>query len=200
MSRHRDVDVCIGDLIVEEGETDRRFLSVYPAFQGSWLRAGGILGQPGVFFRRECLARVGGFGGRARWLQDCEFWLKLYEAGCRFGNLREFIAVEVNHSGSLRETREEEIAGEKAMLVHAYWREGGRGEAARRLVLSVGRIRRIGAELRLSWLAGRGSVAGPWARFIGAGKPGLSLRRYVELKLRRERLSATLRGNGELGL
>lgn len=120
LADHDDIDIVYGDTLVHDVDKDRRSLNILPTFSSMWLRSGGIIPQPTVFFRRRVYSALGGFQQDVKYLADCEYWLRADRAGMRFRKLNEVLAVETNHSGTIRQTVAEILADEKRRMFESY--------------------------------------------------------------------------------
>lgn len=86
--------VAYGDVeLIDSRERRTGLITVErnPAWIAALLQRGiSPLMQQGMLFRRDCVARLGGFDGRYRLCADLDFWLRAYAAGERF---RHYAAV-----------------------------------------------------------------------------------------------------------
>ncbi len=75
---------------------DRAALVIHPPARliGRYLRDGGYLAQPAVFFRRRVYEALGGFDEKLKLLGDHVFWLRALQAGFHFSRLWEFVAIQ----------------------------------------------------------------------------------------------------------
>jgi hypothetical protein len=70
------------------------------------------MGQPSVFWHRKVSDTVGGFDERMRYGGDFEYWLRTGTSGFRFTHVREVLAVEVGHEGTLSTVHADELRWE----------------------------------------------------------------------------------------
>ncbi len=117
---HPEADIVYGDSMVVEESVRRPRFNFYPRFNEDWLRAGGIISQPTVFFRKRVYDELGGFSRDAVLIADCEDWLRAVDRNMKFAKLNEILAIEFNHGTTLRNTRRSEILAEKRRLLAAY--------------------------------------------------------------------------------
>src|SRR6185369_5676723 len=73
-----------------------------PPFDLDDVRRTGFLAQPAVFWRRRVFEAEGPFDESLRYVADCDYWMRVGERR-RFLKINEFLAIERNHPGTLRE-------------------------------------------------------------------------------------------------
>lgn len=185
---HPDVDVVYGDTLVVNSEMGTAHVNLYMSCPETWLKAGGIIAQPTVFMRRRCRDSAGKIRREVKYLGDCEYWLRLVEAGFRFGKINEIIAVELNHGDTLRNTMAGEIENEKRFLRQRYWPDFPLKETARNIVLLSRKIFTPFLYVRLMLKINWGMSSGAWGGFIRNYKPKASLGGYLMNKLLRTNL------------
>lgn len=185
---HPEVDVVYGDTLVANSETGTAHVNLYMSCPETWLKAGGIIAQPTVFIRRRCRDRVGKIRREVKYLGDCEYWLRLAEAGFRFGKINEILAVELNHGDTLRNTMADEIENEKKFLRQRYWPDMPLQETVRSIVLLFRKIITPFLYVRLMLKINWGVSSGAWGGFIRNYKPRVSLSGYLMNKLLRTNL------------
>jgi len=158
-------DVVFGDLgVVIEREPRAAFqVQFYPPFDLRYYTWVTTLGQPTVFWRREVTERIGGFDTSYRLLGDCEYWLRAAVAGARFRHLREITALQLEHPGTLRATRPDEMAAELERLRAAYGPHAGRPRP-----IADGANRRLRWRLTQTRLLAASRRRDPhtWSRFL----------------------------------
>jgi GT2 family glycosyltransferase len=120
--RHADVDVIYGDSL--QWRDERVSLTVHPSALTlpAWLRLGGVLAQPAVFFRREMFERVGGIDTSFALMGDVDLWHRFARAGARFLKVWEVLAIERMSEDQLSYRRREEMDAERARA--AGWPDG----------------------------------------------------------------------------
>jgi GT2 family glycosyltransferase len=89
------------------------------------------MGQPSVFWRRRVSESIGGFDEQLRYGGDFEYWLRAGTAGFRYTHVREVLAVEVQHEGTLSTVHAEELRREIDQTRMRYAEAVGRGEFPR---------------------------------------------------------------------
>jgi len=107
-------DLAFGDVLVlsKEGGLSRSVgIQFYPRFRPQTY-AYRSMGQPSVFWRRKVSDTVGGFDERMRYGGDFEYWLRTGTSGFRFTHVREVLAVEVGHEGTLSTVHADELRWE----------------------------------------------------------------------------------------
>lgn len=114
------IDIVYGDTLVHDLDAGQRNVNILPNFSSLWLRSGGIIPQPTVFLRRRVYNTLGGFQQDVKYLADCEYWLRADRAGMRFKKIHEVLAIETNHSGTIRQTLTQEVENEKRRLQEIY--------------------------------------------------------------------------------
>ncbi|BBO68395.1 hypothetical protein DSCA_23250 [Desulfosarcina alkanivorans] len=118
--KHPNTDVVFGDSVIVDLKSNKSFLNIRPSFHPLWLYAGNRIAQPTLFLKRECFISVGDFRNEVDLLADCEYWLRLVDKGYNFRKVNEFLAIEVNHEDTIRETKRDIVSKEKAYLIEKY--------------------------------------------------------------------------------
>jgi glycosyltransferase involved in cell wall biosynthesis len=96
-------DLVFGDVLVlskKEGVSRGLRFQFYPQFRPRTY-AHHTMAQPTVFWRRRVSDTVGGFDESLRYGGDFEYWLRTGIAGFEYAHVREVLAVEVEHEGTL---------------------------------------------------------------------------------------------------
>jgi glycosyltransferase involved in cell wall biosynthesis len=101
--RHPYADFVFGDALSVDDATGSQELYWMLPFDLDDIRRVGFLAQPAVFWHRAAYEATGPFDERLRYVADCEYWMRAGERH-RFHKVNEFLAVERNHSSTLRET------------------------------------------------------------------------------------------------
>lgn len=171
-------DVVFGDLLLVT-ETPRlvrshvQFYEDFDPFVYTFVRT---IGQPTVFWTRRALDAVGPFSDEYRLLADCDYWLRLAEAGFVPEHVSEVLAAQVDHGETLRETQAQTLREEFVRLRAAHAHSAGRRRvppAVRRLQSSLAWRRDIWG----MWSSVRTGRAARWPRFVAAMRDeGLSIR------------------------
>lgn len=184
LSEQDDVDIVYGDTLVHEFDGDRRSLNILPTFSSMWLRSGGIIPQPTVFFRKRVYRGIGGFQQDVKYLADCEYWLRADRAGMRFRKLNEVLAVETNHSGTIRQTLAAILMDEKLRMLESYSPSFLRGPWGRRL---LHRAKYAEKEILVMLFFLRNVIGGDrgWSRFREAFNIDVNISQYFLDKLMR---------------
>lgn len=129
----RGSDLIYGDLGVLS--LDKQPTGFYPQFYRdfdlNYYTHFATLGQPTVFWTRQLLQRLGGFDETYRLLGDCEYWLRAAVQGARIKHLKEILAVQVEHAGTLRATNPDRLRSEFERLRTRYAPEAGPPRGAR---------------------------------------------------------------------
>jgi glycosyltransferase involved in cell wall biosynthesis len=131
--RHPDTDFVFGDALNVDDETGGQLCYLHPPFNLDFVRRVGFLAQPTVFWRRRAAERVGAFDASLRFVGDCDYWMRA-GASCSFGKVHEFLAVERNHRGTLRESNDSRLQSELDGVRARYVTTSGAGHRARALL------------------------------------------------------------------
>jgi glycosyltransferase involved in cell wall biosynthesis len=178
---HPDADFVVGDALKIDDATGRQDFYWTIPFNLDHIRRVGFLAQPTVFMRRAAFESEGPFDESLRYVADCEYWMR---AGVRhrFLKVNEFLAVERNHSSTLRESRGQAVWAELDAVRSRFVRLGGPQHERRE------RWHGLRSRLwhRLYWSAFlfQASVParfrrGPWTRFLGSGQTSVQRGRLL---------------------
>jgi glycosyltransferase involved in cell wall biosynthesis len=134
-------DLAFGDVLVLSKPAGRSHgvrIQFYPRFHPRTY-AYISMGQPSVFWRRRVSDTVGGFDDGLRYGGDFEYWLRTGTAGFGYTHVREVLAVEVEHEGTLSTVHAGELRREIERARARYTdtlgtREFGRLRRARLLI------------------------------------------------------------------
>lgn len=118
--QNESTDIVYGDTIVIDLENRRTTINILPTFSSLWLRCGGIIPQPTVFLRRKVYTEVGNFQKGVKYLADCEYWLRADRKRLRIAKIHEVLALESNHSDTIRQRLSTAIDAEKRLLLERY--------------------------------------------------------------------------------
>jgi Glycosyl transferase family 2 len=114
------IDLVYGDMGILRSRSDCRQplfnIQFYPDFDLRHYSFLGTIGQPTVFWRRGLTERIGLFDTRYRLIGDCEYWLRAAMAGARLRHISEVMAIQVEHSSTLRVTQRVRLGDEFKML------------------------------------------------------------------------------------
>jgi glycosyltransferase involved in cell wall biosynthesis len=108
-------DLVFGDIMLlqKRGGLGRSAtIQFYPRFRPRIYAHEVNMAQPSVFWRRRVSDRVGGFDERMRYCGDFEYWLRTGTAGFRYTHVREVLAVEVDHEGTLSTIHSDDLRRE----------------------------------------------------------------------------------------
>jgi glycosyltransferase involved in cell wall biosynthesis len=108
-------DLVFGDIMLlqKRGGLGRSAtIQFYPRFRPRIYAYEVNVAQPSVFWRRRVSDRVGGFDERLRYCGDFEYWLRTGTAGFRYTHVREVLAIEVDHEGTLSMIHSDELRRE----------------------------------------------------------------------------------------
>jgi hypothetical protein len=109
-------DLVFGDLGVvhreEHGKLDGFYVQFYPQFNLQFHTYVGTLGQPTVFWRCGLSDLIGPFDRSYRLIGDCEYWLRAAKAGASLRHIDEVMAIQVEHSATLRATQAAQLGAE----------------------------------------------------------------------------------------
>lgn len=169
-------DMVFGDLaVMSKGVHDRPTgltLQFYKEWDQSFYTHVSCPAQPTFFWKREVYDRIGGFSADFRLIADCDYWLRASEAGFVISHVREVLAVQTEHPGTLRNQHAEALAREFRQLRERHG-HGPPGGASR---IWWGVHRRLLWRLRMVqfWLSSKGAGDG-WSDFHRfAGQVGTS--------------------------
>jgi glycosyltransferase involved in cell wall biosynthesis len=112
---HPEADFIHGDVLNVDDDTARQILYLEPPFDRGHVQSSGGLAQPAVFWRRSAFERVNGLDASLRFVGDLDYWLRAAE-GSSFRKVNEFLAIERNHRGTLREGSEAPMMAEISMV------------------------------------------------------------------------------------
>ena len=151
--RADDVDVLYGDWA--EVDVEGRFLRLVTnhRFSPSILRRDSCyVPSCGTFIRRELLERVGGWREDIRTIMDWNLWLRLADAGARFGYERVVVSGFTRHPGQvtarftdLTQVEQAQMRAEFGIVNPAWRRMTARGQRIARKTLNGGYAREIAA-------------------------------------------------------
>ena len=102
-ARHPEADFVFGEALAideESGATQPYWMA---PFDLDFVRREGFLPQPAVFWRRSAYESVGPFDTRYDYVADCAYWMRAGKDH-KFHKVFEFLAIERNHAGTLRES------------------------------------------------------------------------------------------------
>jgi glycosyltransferase involved in cell wall biosynthesis len=169
--RHPDVDFVFGASVAVDDDSGVQTMRFEPPFDLDYIRRCGFLCQPAVFWRAAAGRAVGPFDETLRFAADIDYWMRA-GADHRFSKVDELIAIERNHSDTIRERQHAAIVAELASVRGRYVKLSG---PFHRLAL-VRHTVRVWAWRRLPWFtmaaqALRRPRRGPWARMLRSGQP-----------------------------
>lgn len=181
--RYPEADFIYGDALAVDEATGTTEPYWMMPFHLDFVRRFGYLTQPAVFWRRRAYESVGPFDTSLRYLADCEYWMRAGGAH-RFQKIHEFLAVERNHTGTLRQSLASEVEAEISQLRGRYVRlSGDRHERMLRWHHIRGRyhFRLYTLGLLLQSLVPTRVRRGPWRRMLAAGLRFSRSRAFVSL-------------------
>jgi glycosyltransferase involved in cell wall biosynthesis len=101
-----DAELIYGDMGLlrsrEDGRPGTFNMYFYPDFDLRYFAFVDTIGQPTVFWRRSLAERIGPFDTRYRLIGDCDYWLRASLAGATPRHISELLALQVDHSSTLR--------------------------------------------------------------------------------------------------
>lgn len=104
-----------GDMLNYDESLGKGAIFFYPPFSNAYLRSGGFLGQPTVFWRALATEEIGGFDEGLQLAADHEYWRRL--AGRFAGRkLHEVLAFEEQHPGRLTSGEEGRVKGTAELI------------------------------------------------------------------------------------
>ena len=122
------------------------------------------IGQPTVFWKAAVTDRIGDFDETYQLIGDCEYWLRAAAAGFDLTHVDEILAIQVEHEGTLRQTRPDDLRLEFDRLRREYTSVAG-PRRRHRLARAQDSIRWRRLQLEFILLA-RQSTPAKWARFL----------------------------------
>lgn len=152
-------DVVFGDLVVVAPELREVRLLFYRPFSLRHYALVEAIAQPTVFWTREVYEQVGSFDESLSFVADCEYWIRAARAGKTVVHTGDVMAVQTDHSDTLRSKHGSQLADELASLRENWIRELGLQPlrfSIRSLVATRARVMR----LRFYLVPG-----GKWSRF-----------------------------------
>ena len=110
LEEHPDVAFVYGDMVNFTEEAGCGYVVFYPGFATGYVRRGGLIGQPTVFWRKQIARRIGPFDETLRLGADHEYWRRMssHSLGLR---LDEVLAYEGEHSDRLTSGQAAIVAG-----------------------------------------------------------------------------------------
>lgn len=181
-------DFVYGDALNIDDETGVTRIYWMPPFDLDYVRRFRCLLQPVVFWRRAVHDRIGYFDEKAPLVADCEFWMRA-GAGFRFVKINEFVAIERDHAGTLRETAARAAGsssargsdeGLRSVLDNVRSRyidlRGERHRRSLRRHLLRARVwtKLYGLGLALQSFIPSRIRRGPWSRLLATGEPRIA--------------------------
>ena len=169
-ARHPEADFVFGEALAideESGATQPYWMA---PFDLDFVRREGFLPQPAVFWRRSAYESVGPFDTRYDYVADCAYWMRAGKDH-KFHKVFEFLAIERNHAGTLRESSGDEVWAELKQLRSSYVRlEGVRHERLHRRHQVRWRFyyRLYSTTLLLQSITPRPLRRGPWSQMLAA--------------------------------
>jgi glycosyltransferase involved in cell wall biosynthesis len=98
------VDLVLGDVLIifkRGGRASGVWMQFYPRFDPAVYAYEVVMAQATVFWKKQVSDSIGGFDDTLRYSGDFEYWLRAATAGFRFRNVREVLAVVVQHETAL---------------------------------------------------------------------------------------------------
>jgi Glycosyltransferases involved in cell wall biogenesis len=168
---HPEADFIYGDALAIDDKTGKQSLYWMLPFNLDFVRRTGFIVQPTVFWRRRVFEEDGGFDESLRYVADCDYWMRT-GAHRRFVKIPEFLAVERNHSSTLREAAGKALTDELGLVRGRYVRLAGEDHAQRlkaheRRSYDWWRVYSLG--LFLQSFVPRQVRRGPWSRLLNSG-------------------------------
>jgi GT2 family glycosyltransferase len=157
-------DLVYGDLgLLIPG---RMFLPMfYAPFDLNYYTHFATIGQPTVFWNADVTMRIGGFDASYQLIGDCEYWLRAAVAGFSLTHVHEILAIQVEHPGTLRHSRPDELSAEFRQLRASY--SAAAGPAARHTITRILRGLQWRVQQAHFGLASRMAKPPKWPRFLG---------------------------------
>jgi len=117
---HPEADLVVGDSLELRGERVAPTIHPPAPLIQQFMRQGGFLTQPSVFFRRRLFDRLGGFSTRYRLLADHDFWLRALASGAQVVRVWEMLAVQRMVPGQLMERHARLAEAERLQIAHEH--------------------------------------------------------------------------------
>jgi len=158
-------DLVYGDLgLLTPGR--KTFLPMfYAPFDLNYYTHFATIGQPTVFWSADVTTRIGGFDVSYQLIGDCEFWLRAAVARFSLTHVHEILAIQVEHPGTLRHTRPDELSAELRRLRATYSAAAGPPARYRNTRILRGLQWRV--QQAHFGLASRMAKPARWPRFLG---------------------------------
>lgn len=168
---HPEADFVFGDALnVSEGNGRIRVRWQAP-FDLDTVRRVSYMTQPAVFWRKRAMADQGSFDETLRYVADCDYFMRAGRHH-RFVKVDEFLAIERDHAGTLRETQAAALGDELKRVRRRYVRLSG----VRHHLMAVRDLARMAVWRRRYWLAFSIAYARPfgvdrrWSRILAADR------------------------------
>lgn len=169
--KHPEADFIFGDALAIDEATGATQVYWLRPFDLDFVRREGFLAQPAVFWRRRAWESLGPFDIRFKYVADCAYWMSAGQ-NYRFQKINEFLAVERNHAGTLRESLGLKVWPELRRLRESHVRlSGERHERMlrRHRVTERYYFRLYTMTLLFQSIVPRRLRRGPWSRTLAAG-------------------------------
>jgi glycosyltransferase involved in cell wall biosynthesis len=177
-ARNPRADFVFGDAVNVEDVSGRVILYFQMPFNADHIRRCGFLCQPAVFWRRGVLQDEGDFDASLRYIADCEYWMRAADRQT-FVKVNEFIAIERDHTGTIRQRLGQDLAAELSAVRGRYVRLAGWHHRARLIHhwLRTSYWRWVHRTLFVFQSVFRRRQPSSWPRFIGSG--GLEIKWHL---------------------
>jgi glycosyltransferase involved in cell wall biosynthesis len=172
-TKHPEADFVFGSAISVDDVTGRQFFYFQLPFDLDYIQRVGFLCQPTVFWRRQATEATQMFDESLHYVADCDFWMRAGRDR-RFVRLNEFVAVERNHIGTLRDAQTSALFGELRGVRSRYVRLSGPGHRVASIRHAVRKqfwLRAYWVTYALQSLLPASLRHGPWSRLINSGEP-----------------------------
>lgn len=116
-------DLAFGDVLIiskRGGHARNVWMQFYRPFDAAVYGYEVVMAQATVFWRRRVSDSAGGFDEALKYSGDFEYWLRAATAGFRYENVREVLAVVIQHETALSTLYAEEVQREIELVRERY--------------------------------------------------------------------------------
>jgi len=116
-------DLVFGDVLIiskRGGRARGVWMQFYPPFEAAVYANEVVMAQATVFWTRRVSALVGGFDESLKYSGDFEYWLRAASSGFRYKNVREVLAVVIQHEAALSTLHPDEVQREIELVRGRY--------------------------------------------------------------------------------
>lgn len=118
----RGYDILYGDLIVSKilNSSTKTYLQFYRKFNRRYYTHFATLAHPTIFIKKNVIEKVGLYDINYKLLGDCDYWLRCVSKNFIPQKIDDIIAIQIDHTNTLRETKPTEMKNEFKLLRTKY--------------------------------------------------------------------------------